>query len=134
MGWQTGAVTDASNRVDQDLQDLVGDWLTVPDAAERVGVPLSRIRQWIADREVLAARVGERSVVAVPARFFDESGPRSDLKGTVTVLADGGMDDAEIIRWLFTPDATLPVDGAPIDALWAGHKREVRRRAQAEAL
>ncbi|EWT05982.1 hypothetical protein N864_00470 [Intrasporangium chromatireducens Q5-1] len=127
-------MTDASNRVDQDLQDLVGDWLTVPDAAERVGVPLSRIRQWIADREVLAARVGERSVVAVPARFFDESGPRSDLKGTVTVLADGGMDDAEIIRWLFTPDATLPVDGAPIDALWAGHKREIRRRAQAEAL
>ena len=134
VGWQTGGVTEASNRVDQDLQDLVGDWLTVPDAAERLGVPLSRIRQWIADREVLAARVGERSVVAVPARFFDESGPRSDLKGTVTVLADGGMDDAEIIRWLFTPDETLPVDGAPIDALWAGHKREIRRRAQAEAL
>jgi excisionase family DNA binding protein len=127
-------VTEASDRVDQDLQDLVGDWLTVPDAAERLGVPLSRIRQWIADREVLAARVGERSVVAVPARFFDESGPRSDLKGTVTVLADGGMDDAEIIRWLFTPDETLPVDGAPIDALWAGRKREIRRRAQAEAL
>lgn len=127
-------MTEASNRVDQDLQDLVGDWLTVPDAAERLGVPLSRIRQWIADREVLAARVGERSVVAVPARFFDESGPRSDLKGTVTVLADGGMDDAEIIRWLFTPDETLPVDGAPIDALWAGRKREIRRRAQAEAL
>lgn len=132
--WQTGRVTEASHRVDQDLQELVGEWLTVPDAAERLGVPLSRVRQWIADREVVAARIGERSVVAVPARFFDESGPRSDLRGTITVLADGGMDDTEIIRWLFTPDDTLPVPGAPIDALWAGRKREVRRRAQAEAL
>lgn len=117
-----------------DLQALVSEWLTVPDIAERLGVPLSRVRQWIADREVVAARVGERSVLAVPARFFDASGPRSDLRGTITVLADGGMADAEIIRWLFTPDATLPIDGAPIDALWAGHKREIRRRAQVEAL
>jgi hypothetical protein len=70
----------------------------------------------------------------MPARFFDEDGPRGDLKGTITVLADGGMQDLDIIRWLFTPDETLPVPGAPIDALWAGHKTEVRRRAQIEAL
>lgn len=133
-GWQTGRVTQASHAVDPELQTLVGEWLTVPDIAERLGIPLSRVRQSIADREVVAARIGERAVIAVPARFFDESGPRADLKGTITVLADGGMDDTEIIRWLFTPDPTLPVEGAPIDALWAGRKREVRRRAQAEAL
>ena len=52
------------------------------------------------------------------------------LAGTFTVLADGGMDDTEIIEWLFTPDETLPVDGAPIDAMRAGHKTEIRRRAQ----
>ncbi len=112
----------------------MGEWLTVPDVAERLGVPLSRVRQFIADREVLSVRIGERSVVAIPARFLDDDGPRSDLKGTFTVLADGGMDDPEIIRWLFTPDESLPVPGAPIDALWAGHKTEVRRRAQIEAL
>ena len=41
-----------------------------------------------------------------------------------------GMDDDEIIEWMFTPDPTLPVEGAPIDALRAGHKTEIRRRAQ----
>lgn len=112
------------------LESLVGEWFTVPEAAERLGVPLSRIRQMIADREVLASRVGERRVVAVPAKFFTEDGPRSELKGTFTVLADSGLTDDEIIDWLFTPDPTLPVPGAPIDSLRAGHKTEVRRRAQ----
>ncbi|MDN5795135.1 MAG: DNA-binding protein [Intrasporangium sp.] len=123
-----------SQSLDPDLEALVGEWLTVPEVAERLGMPLSRVRQSIAEREVVAARIGGRSVVAVPARFYDEVGPRADLKGTITVLADGGMDDVQIIRWLFTPDESLPVPGAPIDALWAGRKREVRRRAQAEAL
>lgn len=127
-------MTEASQHADPQLQDLVGEWLTIPDVAARLAIPLRQVRQSINDREVVAARIGERSVVAVPARFYDETGPRSDLRGTITVLADGGMDDVEIIRWLFTPDETLPVAGAPIDALWAGHKREIRRRAQAEAL
>lgn len=113
-----------------DLESLVGEWLTVPDAAERIGVSLSHVRQLIADREVLAARIGERRVTAVPAKFFDETGPRPELRGTFTVLADGGMDDDEIIAWLYTPDATLPVEGAPIDAMLAGYKTEIRRRAQ----
>ncbi len=112
------------------LEHLVGEWLTVPDVAERLGVPLSQVRRLIADREVIAVRVGERRVASVPAKFLDEAGPRPELRGTFTVLADGGMDDDEIIEWLFTPDPTLPVEGAPIDALRAGHKTEIRRRAQ----
>lgn len=123
----------ADSPSDLDLEALVGDWLTVPDLAERLGIPLSSVRQMITDREVLSARVGERKVVAVPAKFLDEEGVRPDLKGTFTVLADGGMNDEEILWWLFTPDDTLPVPGAPIDALRAGHKTEVRRRAQATA-
>jgi hypothetical protein len=43
------------------------------------------------------------------------------------------MNDEEILRWLFTPDATLPVPGAPVDALTAGFKTEVRRRAMEQA-
>lgn len=139
-GWQTGGVTEnASSQPDTDpgaepdLETLVGEWLTVPDIAERLGVPLSQVRQMITDREVLSSRIGERHVIAVPAKFFDDEGARPDLKGTFTVLADGGMRDEEIMRWLFTPDDSLPVDGAPIDALRAGHKTEIRRRAQALA-
>lgn len=122
--------SDDSTDSGQPLESLVGEWLTVPDAAEQLGVPLSRVRQLIADREVLAVRIGERRVAAIPAKFLDQSGPRPELRGTFTVLADGGMDDEEIIAWLFTPDATLPVEGAPIDAIRAGHKTEIRRRAQ----
>ena len=113
-----------------DLETLVGAWLTVPDLAERLGVALSAARRFIADRELLATRIGERRVIAVPAKFVEETGPRPELRGTFTVLADGGMDDDEIIEWMFTPDPTLPVEGAPIDALRAGHKTEIRRRAQ----
>ncbi len=119
---------------DPDLAELVGEWTTVPDIAERYRLPLARVRQLIADRELLSMRVGERRVVSIPAKFLGDDGPRPELKGTFTVLADGGMDDGEILRWLFTPDETLPVKGAPIDALIGGFKTEVRRRAQVEAL
>ena len=126
---QATSVTQGSDS-GPDLESLVGEWLTVPDIAEQLGVPLSRVRQYLADREVLSSRIGPRRVPSIPSKFFDDSGPRPELKGTFTVLADGGMDDDEIIEWLFTPDPTLPVEGAPIDALRAGHKTEIRRRAQ----
>ena len=115
------------------VEDLVGQWLTIPDVAERLGVPLSTVRRLIEDRELLAHRVGERRVVAVPAGFLDEQGPLQPLKGTFTVLADGGMSDEQILRWLHTRDETLPVPGTPLDAIRAGFKTEVRRRAMEEA-
>jgi excisionase family DNA binding protein len=114
------------------LASLVPAWLTVPDIAERLGVPLSAVRRMIEDRELLALRIGERRVVSVPEQFLDEAVLRH-LRGTFTVLADGGMDDEEILRWLFTPDETLPVPGTPVDALAAGHKTEIRRRAMEQA-
>lgn len=117
-----------------DLEALVGDWLTVPTIAERYGLSLSAVRQLIADREILSVRIGERRVVSVPARFFDEDGPRPELRGTFTVLADARLTDHEIIEWLFTPDPTLPAEGSPVDAMWAGFKTEVRRRAMELAL
>jgi len=118
---------------DDDLEDLVGEWLTVPDIGERMGLRLSDVRQMIEDRLVLAVRIGPRKVVSVPAKFFGEEGPLPELTGTFTVLGDSRMSDAQILRWLFTPDDTLPVQGAPMDALLAGFKTEVRRRAMEAA-
>ncbi len=115
------------------LETLVGEWTTVPDIAEHLDLSLARVRQFLADRELLAHRTGPRRVVSIPAKLLGDEGPRPELKGTFTVLADGGMSDEEILRWLFTVDASLPVTGAPIDSLIAGHKTEVRRRAQAMA-
>lgn len=114
------------------LEELVGAWLTVPDIAERLGLALSAVRRLIDDRELLAARVGERRIISVPAQFIDEA-VMHHLPGTFTVLADGGMDDEEILRWMFTSDPTLPSGGSPVDALAAGFKTEVRRRAMETA-
>jgi Rv2175c C-terminal domain of unknown function len=124
---------EPANHPDDDLEELVGEWLTVPDIGERMGLRLSDIRQMIEDRLVLAVRVGPRRVVSVPAKFFNEEGPLPELPGTFTVLGDSRMSDAQILRWLFTPDETLPVQGSPMDALLAGFKTEVRRRAMEAA-
>jgi len=121
------------NPPDNDLEQLVGEWLTVPDIGERFGLRLSDVRQMIVDRQVLGLRIGPRNVMSVPSRFFGEAGPLPELPGTFTVLGDGRMTDAQILRWLFTPDDSLPVPGAPIDALLAGFKTEVRRRAMEAA-
>jgi hypothetical protein len=124
---------EPANDLDDDLEQLVGEWLTVPDIGERMGLRLSDVRQMIEDRLVLAVRVGPRRVVSVPAKFFNEQGPLPELPGTFTVLGDSRMSDAQILRWLFTPDETLPVQGSPMDALLAGFKTEVRRRAMEAA-
>lgn len=124
---------EADASPDNDLEQLVGEWLTVPDVSERLGVRLSDVRQMLADRHLLGMRIGPRQVMSIPAKFVNDAGPLPELSGTFTVLGDGRMNDAEILRWLFTPDATLPVPGAPMDALLAGFKTEVRRRAMEAA-
>ncbi|WP_432547797.1 Rv2175c family DNA-binding protein [Kineococcus sp. SYSU DK004] len=112
-----------------DLDDVVGEWLTVPDVAERMGVELRTVRRLLQERELVAVRRGERHVVSVPAAFVTPEGPLQHLRGTLSVLLDSGYSDAEAVRWLFTPDDTLP--GTPVAALAANRKTEVRRRAQA---
>lgn len=115
---------------DDDLQALVGSWLTLPEVAERLGVPVTRVRQYIADGELIAARIGPNKALAVPARFLVGATVRPDLRGTMTLLSDGGMTSVESLRWLFTDSGEYTVPGAPIDALEAGLKRQVRRQAQ----
>lgn len=120
-----------SERVDAELESLAGPWVTVPDLAERLGLRLSDVRRLIEDRILLAARVGERGVVAVPDAFIGDEGPLAALPGTFTVLADGGMNDTEILHWLFSPSDVS--EGTPIAALRAGRKTEVRRLAMETA-
>ena len=82
--------------------------------------------------------------VVVPQVFFTEAGEVvKSLPGLLAVLHDGGYQDTDIVRWLFTPDESLSItrDGArepvgnarPVDALHAHQAREVVRRAQAMA-
>jgi hypothetical protein len=50
----------------------------------------------------------------------------------VILLGDCGFGDPEAVDWLLSPEESL--GAAPIDALRAGRKAEVRRVAQALAI
>lgn len=112
--------------------DVVPDWLTLPDIVERTGATLQQVKRWLQDREVVGQRGGENNVLRVPAGFFVDDGPLPALRGTITVLADGGMSDEEIIAWLHAPDESW-VGGSAIASLHGNAKTEVRRRAQEQA-
>lgn len=104
-----------------------GDWLTLPDVAERLDVPISRVHQMIRDRHLLAVR--RDGVRRVPAELVANQTVRKHLPGVLTLLHDAGYDDEAALRWLYEPDETLP--GTPAAALGGDRAREVKRRAQA---
>ena len=114
-----------------DLDALVEEWLPLPDVAEKLGIEVTRVRQLVQDRQLVALRRGERRIPSVPAPFLKDGQPLPELRGTLVVLSDAGYDDEQSVRWLFTADPSLP--GTPVDALRAGRKAEIRRRAQALA-
>ena len=123
--WQAKDVTD--------LDQIVDEWLTLPDIAERLDLKVTLVRRLLQEGQLVAVRRGERNVLSVPARLLGPDGPLPELAGTLTVLADAGYEGADALRWLFTPDQSI-TGGSPVGALLAGHKTEVRRRAQALAI
>jgi hypothetical protein len=112
-----------------ELVALVGEWMTVPDAAQQLSIDVSRVRQLVAERQLLAFR--HQGALRIPAAFVADGRVLKGLPGTLTVLADAGFTPMESLRWLFTPDPSLP--GAPVQALQENRGTEVKRRAQALA-
>ena len=107
------------------------EWLTLPDIAERFDVPITRVHQMIRDHVLIAVRRdGVLRVPAdlVPAEPVAGDTVRKHLPGVLTLLRDAGFNDEAAIRWLYTPDDTLP--GTPATALSGPGAREVKRRAQ----
>ena len=91
-----------------------------------LGVSPGRVHRLFEQQTLLAARVG--GVLRVPSEFLDDGEPMPELRGTLIVLADNGFTDDEAVRWMLTVDDALGT--APIEALRAGRKAEVRRVAQ----
>ncbi len=126
---------------DTALDSLVGQWLTLPDVAEALGLDVGKVRRLVGDRHLVGVKRGERTTFQVPAAFLvPATGAAADgaadgaqevlpsLRGTVLVLADAGYSDDEILRWLFDVEPSL--GEAPIAALRSGRKSVVRRIAQ----
>lgn len=132
-----------------DLEQLVTEWLSLPQLAEALGTTVSQARSIVQDRRVIGVKRGERSSFQIPAAFVvpahlanpanAKPAPENpdegrqvvlmSLQGTIALLTDFGFSDAEILEWLFSTNEGLGT--SPMDALRAGRKAEVRRVAQA---
>jgi Rv2175c C-terminal domain of unknown function/Helix-turn-helix domain len=125
-------VSEQRSEADQTHADayelLVPAWLTLPEAADLLGVGPNRIRQLVSDRQLIAVRRGENNALMVPADFVQDGRILKGLPGTLTLLKDARFGDDEALRWLYTDD-DLP--GSPVQALVENRGTEVKRRAQA---
>ncbi len=114
---------------DRNTASVPTEWLTIPELVEILGEPQGRVRRLIAEQYLVSSR--RMGPVTVPSLFIVDGRPLASLRGTVIALHDAGFDDEELIDWLLTPEETM--GRAPIEALLAGHKSEVRRIARALA-
>ncbi|ERS41610.1 MULTISPECIES: Rv2175c family DNA-binding protein [Corynebacterium] len=125
---KVGGVTNAENSLNSLLAGE--ELLSMQQVADKLGLPITRAYDLLQDRKFIVwdSPEGKR----VPLAFFNDKGSiAKHVTGVITVLTDGGYDDEEILRHLFTADDSLP--GRPIDALHGHLAREVIRRAQASA-
>ena len=117
-------------QIDPVADGLVGAWLTIPEVADRLGLPPGRVRQLLRDRKLVAVQRPD-GALCVPAALLDGDHILKGLHGTLTLLFDCGFDEPGSLRWLFTADDSLP--GTPIQAMTEHRGTEVNRRAQALA-
>lgn len=125
---KVGGVTNAENSLNSLLAGE--ELLSMQQVEDKLGLPITRAYDLLQDRKFIVwdSPEGKR----VPLAFFNDKGSiAKHITGVITVLTDGGYDDEEILRHLFTADDSLP--GRPIDALHGHLAREVIRRAQASA-
>lgn len=105
------------------------EWLSLPELVELTGETLGRIRRFLDEKQLVGSR--RDGALRVPSVFLVDAAPLGTLRGTTIVLQDAGFSDDEVIDWLLSPHESIGM--APIEALRAGRKSEVRRVAQAEA-
>ena len=103
------------------------DWVALPDIAQQLGLPITRVHQMVRDHVLLAVR--RDGALRVPAELVATPNVRKHLPGVLTLLHDAGYTDEEALRWLYTADDSLP--GIPAVALSGAKATEVKRRAQA---
>jgi len=102
------------------------DWLTLPELVELLGEPLGRVKRLLDESHLVGSR--RNGGFTVPEVFVVDGEPISSLRGTIIVLHDRGFTDDEAIDWLLSLEESIGL--APIEALRAGRKSEVRRVAQ----
>ena len=107
-------------------------WLAVPDFADALGLEATHIRDLLRQGERVAGRRGENNALYLPQEFIvsddHSTHVRPTLAGTITLLSDAGLSDAEIVEWLTEVNDEL--ETTPLEALRSGKRAPVRRAAQ----
>jgi excisionase family DNA binding protein len=101
--------------------------LSMSEVAERMGIGPTGVRDLVKSGQLLAVKTDDG--VRVPAEQLDGDVLVKHLVPVLTLLRDAGYSDAEALRWLTTPDESLP--GTPLQALHENRATEIKRRAQA---
>jgi hypothetical protein len=122
-----GTPADGGYAARVDLENLATGWLTLPDLADQIGEPLTKVRDWIRERRLVVIERGEPPVKCVPADFVHDGELIKGLFGALTVLSDAGYSPDEALRWLLSDEPTLP--GRPVDLMAEGRHHAVKRRA-----
>jgi len=125
VSWHCERVSESPG----DLPQAPSGWVTLPDVAERLELPVTKVHQLIRDGALIAVR--RDGVLQVPEELVAGRNVMKHLPGVLTLLHDAGYSDEEALRWLYSPDDTLP--GTPASALLDNRGTEVKRRAQALA-
>lgn len=120
--WQSCFVNDVLNSV--------AKWISVPEAAELLGIPAGKVRRLIEEHHLIALK--RDGVIQIPAEIIIDGEALPSLPGTIIVLLDAGLEYESAFRWLYTFDESLP--GTPMEFLLKGHKSAVRRLAMMLAL
>ncbi len=103
--------------------------LTLEQVAERMGLGPTGVRGLLREHKLLGIATDDG--LRIPADALDGSEPVKHLPGVLTLLHDARYSPEEALRWLTTPDDSLP--GTPLQALHENRATEVKRRAQALA-
>ena len=111
-----------------ELDALVEQWLTLPELAEQIDLPLPKVRQLVREGKLVTVPRGTPPIQSVPADMVRDGKLVKGLAGALTVLRDAGYSDIDALRWLLTEDDALP--GRPVDLMAQGRDTAVKRRAQ----
>jgi len=101
--------------------------LSLTDVGDRLGIGPTGVRDLVKAGRLLTVQTDQGA--QVPAGQLDGDQLVKHLVPVLTLLQDAGYDPDQALRWLTTPDDTLP--GTPLQALHENRATEIKRRAQA---
>ncbi len=110
--------------------DSVPSWLTVPEVAEILDIPVGRVRRLLEEHHLIGIK--RDGILSIPSEIISEGETLPSLPGTIVVLLDAGLEYQAAFEWLYTFNESLP--GTPMEFLLKGHKSAVRRLAMLLAL